>query len=481
MDDKTQNGASQLTAAQQAIMEAKAARRAAMTAGTGTAAQKMPSVPQRQTAQPRPVVAPQKPAAPIPKQKPSTPIQRTQTAAPVVQKPQPAPQKAAAPVVMKPQPMPQKTAAPIAQNPQPAASKPPVQAAPAKPVPQSAPKNVRRSGVLEENKRVFETEEIDLPDDIKTSAKVKSKREKLQRSGGAVAVKGGFSWQKLLLCVAVLVFVASAFLLGQYYISTGIEKKNLENVSADVISAQKSDDGTQSADALILQQYAALAAQNSDMVGWMSIDSTTVNAPVMYTPSDPEYYLTHDFEKKYSQSGMLFMDATCIPDSNASNMVIYGHNMKNKTMFSDIESYLNSDFLAEHPVIQFDSLNARAQYQVFAVFELDTSEGNENSMQCYYYRNTADAAKHAYFLDYVHQYAKVIVEEQLPDTGDTLITLSTCDNVTPNGRVVVMAKKVLTAAPTPTPEPAAESTVETIVATAPESTAESVASSVAEG
>lgn len=457
MDDKPQNDASQLTAAQQAIMAAKAARRAAMASGAGTAAPK--SAPAQPKHQPQNVHENPKPAA-ASKQRPPAPMQRpVQRTAQMQPKPAPQSPKRAVPAAESRKSAPQS---------QPAVKQPPTEKPAVKPTAaekaqqpraesrstqaEQTQRNIMRSGVLEQNSRVFETAEIELP--------AKAKAEKAVKTGGANI----FTWQKLLLCLSVVVFAVSAFFLLQYYISTGIEKKNLENISAAVITAQSSDDGTQSADALILQQYAALAAQNSDMIGWISIDGTTVNAPVMHTPGSPEYYLTHDFEKKYSQSGMLFMDASCIPDSQAGNMIIYGHNMKNKTMFSDIESYTNAEFLAQHPVIQFDTLNARGQYQVFAVFELDTSEGNENSMQCYYYSNTADAAKHAYFLDYVRQYASAVVDDKLPDSGDTLITLSTCDNVTPNGRVVVMAKKVLSAAPS-TEVPAqstAESTSESI-------------------
>lgn len=86
----------------------------------------------------------------------------------------------------------------------------------------------------------------------------------------------------------------------------------------------------------------ALIAANTDCIGWLSIDGTNISYPVMYTPHDPQKYLRRNFYGKYSQSGVPFLDGRC--DLQSTNLIIYGHNMKNGTMFSDLKKYLNTDF-----------------------------------------------------------------------------------------------------------------------------------------
>ena len=90
----------------------------------------------------------------------------------------------------------------------------------------------------------------------------------------------------------------------------------------------------------------ALIAVNGDCIGWLSIDGTSISYPVMYTPSEPQKYLRRNFYGKYSQSGVPFIDGRC--STNGGNLIIYGHNMKNGTMFSDLKKYLNTDFLNSH-------------------------------------------------------------------------------------------------------------------------------------
>ena len=76
----------------------------------------------------------------------------------------------------------------------------------------------------------------------------------------------------------------------------------------------------------------ALFNQNSDCIGWIYIPGTAVNYPVMHTPSNPQKYLRRDFCGNYSQSGVPFLDSRC--DLESTDLIIYGHNMRNGTMFS---------------------------------------------------------------------------------------------------------------------------------------------------
>ena len=117
----------------------------------------------------------------------------------------------------------------------------------------------------------------------------------------------------------------------------------------------------------------ALIAVNGDCIGWLSIDGTSISYPVMHTPSDPQKYLRRNFYGKYSQSGVPFLDGRC--DIQSTNLIIYGHNMKNGTMFADLKKYVDKDFLSAHRTVKFETADG---VQTFTVTEvLKTNISNE--------------------------------------------------------------------------------------------------------
>ena len=116
----------------------------------------------------------------------------------------------------------------------------------------------------------------------------------------------------------------------------------------------------------------ALIAENSDCIGWLSIDGTNISYPVMYTPSDPQKYLRRNFYGKYSQSGVPFLDGRCSPQS--TNLIIYGHNMKNGTMFSDLKKYLNTDFLNSHRTVRLETADGVFLFTVTEVRRTNTAD-----------------------------------------------------------------------------------------------------------
>lgn len=116
----------------------------------------------------------------------------------------------------------------------------------------------------------------------------------------------------------------------------------------------------------------ALIAENSDCIGWLSIDGTNISYPVMHTPSDPQKYLRRNFYGKYSQSGVPFLDGRC--DLQSSNLIIYGHNMKNGTMFSDLKKYLNTDFLNSHRAVRLETADGVFLFTVTEVRRTNTSD-----------------------------------------------------------------------------------------------------------
>ena len=182
-------------------------------------------------------------------------------------------------------------------------------------------------------------------------------------------------------------------------------------------------------------KYKELFEQNDDFIGWIAIDGTNVNYPVMQTPDNPDYYLKHSFEKAYSDYGVPYIDEACVTGIS-NNIVIYGHHMKNGSMFADLCKYTDKEFYENHKKIKFDTLSSLGEYEVVAVFKFDT---NHEKFKYNEYTQM-DEEQFAEFMENVHA-------RQLYDTGvdakygDQLLTLSTCEYTYDNGRLAVIAKR----------------------------------------
>lgn len=116
----------------------------------------------------------------------------------------------------------------------------------------------------------------------------------------------------------------------------------------------------------------ALITENADCIGWLSVDGTNISYPVMHTPSDPQKYLRRGFYGQYSQSGVPFLDGRC--DLQSSNLIIYGHNMRNGTMFSDLKRYVDRDFLNAHRTVKFETVDGVQNFTVAEVLKTNTSD-----------------------------------------------------------------------------------------------------------
>lgn len=124
----------------------------------------------------------------------------------------------------------------------------------------------------------------------------------------------------------------------------------------------------------------ALIAVNGDCIGWLSIDGTSISYPVMYTPSEPQKYLRRSFYGQYSQSGVPFLDGRCSTDGG--NLIIYGHNMKNGTMFSDLKKYLNTDFLNAHRTVRLETADGVCLFTVTEVLKTNTADPRYDRISC---------------------------------------------------------------------------------------------------
>ena len=186
-----------------------------------------------------------------------------------------------------------------------------------------------------------------------------------------------------------------------------------------------------------------LYLENADMVSWIQIEGTSIDYPVMQTPADPNYYLKHDFEKNYTDYGCPFMQADCDALAPSNNLIIYGHNMKDGSMFADLAKYRSKDFWQTHKTVWFDTALGSYAYEIFAVIHTTVQADAADAFPFYRF---VDAAAPEDFADYVSACkARALYDTDISaEYGDKLLTLSTCDNITDNGRWLVIAKQTET-------------------------------------
>lgn len=190
---------------------------------------------------------------------------------------------------------------------------------------------------------------------------------------------------------------------------------------------------------VMLKKYGKLHAENADMVGWLTIPGTEIDYPVMQRAGN-EYYLHHDFYGEEDRHGCLFVKDIADVDTPGDCFIIYGHNMKDGTMFGGLDEYRSEDYCREHSLLRFDSLYEEREYEIMAVFLSHVYKEGEEGFRYYefYSADTEEAFREFY---------ENVTENALYDTGvsaaygDTFLMLSTCAYHEEDGRLVVVAKR----------------------------------------
>lgn len=172
----------------------------------------------------------------------------------------------------------------------------------------------------------------------------------------------------------------------------------------------------------------ALKKENSDFVGWLLCEDTRINYPVVQAEDD-DYYLHRTFEKTPNSAGCLFLECQNAPDFSDPNSIIYGHHMKNGSMFHDLEKYKDADFAKEHPYMLFITPDMKYVVQIFAGFVSDTySDAWKISFQ-------DGADKQAWLDDLVKN--SCFSSGVTPTADDHILTMSTCSYEFDDARFVL--------------------------------------------
>ena len=248
----------------------------------------------------------------------------------------------------------------------------------------------------------------------------------------------------IFLIIALLIFIGVGINLFIYIRNIIKAEKTFDTVKELIIIDDSTDDSTNNKKANIdgdrlIPDYSQVYTTNSDYVGWIKVQGTKIDYPVMQTPDDEQYYLHRNFYKKYDYSGVPFCSADADLKRPSENIVIYGHHMRAGTMFSNLDLFKKESFYKSHKTFTFDTIYRSGTYEIIAVCLTDANDGSfpywmyidcsEADFNDYLTWMSANALYHTDGINSV-QY------------GDKLVTLSTCAYHVNNGRLIVIGKLI---------------------------------------
>lgn len=243
-----------------------------------------------------------------------------------------------------------------------------------------------------------------------------------------------------LIVICVLVLAYSAYSLISYYISA---KKSEDAYGKLRYVPPTNRPAAEAVDDYALRQahYNELFGQNGDFVGWLRVYGMNIDYPVMQTPGEQDYYLHRDFSKEYSSSGCVFASAACDVNKPSDVVILYGHKMKNGSMFGRLSDLENEDFYKEHKYIQFDTLKERRSYLIVGMFKEAVDTGRPSEFRYYDYVDFAGQTDFDFFVSEA-QKRQVFDTWESMKYGDKFLLLSTCEYSRTNGRLIVVAKQI---------------------------------------
>lgn len=249
----------------------------------------------------------------------------------------------------------------------------------------------------------------------------------------------------------VLLTMVATFCLAYVVFYYALYEKN--EAEYDLLSSMKDEEAVGVSDEItislneegreippILAKYEKLYQKNKRIVGWIKIEGTKIDYPVMQTVNN-EYYLDHNYNQEYDKNGSIFMDKDCTAAFPNTNMILYGHHMKSGRMFGDLDLYSKKSYFEKHPQILFDTIYEEGVYDVMYVFRSRIYNADEVVFKYYQFM---DVNSEDEFYSAMDEMSRIALYDTgvTAEYGDRLITLSTCDSSETDGRFVVVAKKV---------------------------------------
>ena len=235
-------------------------------------------------------------------------------------------------------------------------------------------------------------------------------------------------WLNFVINICFIIFaVVFCYLIYNFNIDSQ-DQKHFDDMAQMITIEENTDENTDNDSGIT-----DLINRNPNCMGWLRISGTKIDYPVMQTKDNPQYYLRRDFNKQYSYLGTPFMDSRC-DVNNDSNLIVYGHNMKDRKMFADLLKYREHSYFKEHNIIHFIALNGVQEYEVIAVSKV------KNDDEWYGYTCQTDKESFSNLISHIKNKSLYFTQNEIQH-GDCFLTLSTCEYSQTNGRLIVIAKR----------------------------------------
>lgn len=235
----------------------------------------------------------------------------------------------------------------------------------------------------------------------------------------------------LVVIISVLAYYTYQFYLGHQnktiYHEIEVDLAELEDIGLEQLPAN-------------VRKVNLLNRRNSEVVGWVQIEDTMIDYPILQG-KDNDYYLDHNYKNEQSKYGSIFVKKECVMENPNTNLIVYGHNMRDGQMFQNLLKYKEEKFYQKHPKIKIATKQEENNYQIISVFQSRVFYQNEENVFRYYdYTEFENESK---YNEFIQNSQKI----QLYDTGvsakfgEQIVTLITCEYSQENGRFVIVAKK----------------------------------------
>ena len=226
-----------------------------------------------------------------------------------------------------------------------------------------------------------------------------------------------------------------------YIINSFSLKKEAEEESNLINTIEVDENKITKVETERMLQVQSLKTENPDIVGWLEIKGTNVSYPVLQG-SDNEFYMTHNYKKEKSKNGSIFLSKDYDWNIPSTNLLIYGHNMQNGTMFEELLKYADYNFYVQYPIINFTTVDEDAEYEIISVFKSRVYyKSEQNVFRYYYFINAETEDEYNEFVSNAKNASLYNIDANAT-YGDQLITLSTCSYHVKDGRFAVVGRKI---------------------------------------
>lgn len=246
----------------------------------------------------------------------------------------------------------------------------------------------------------------------------------------------------LLLGIFIICFLVSGLFVVYHYVEMKNQDDFYQDLQKEIKIPVKVEVETPNQPIIKSQfqiDFEALKEKNADSVGWISIEGTLLDYPVVQTPNSPDYYLRRAFDKTDSRYGCPYVQENCDLTKPSDNIIVYGHNMNNDRMFGILDNYLNRGYFLENRYINFNILGEQHVYEIMSVFTMSAIDPKS-----FDYHVFVDFENREWFDNFVDLCNKnsIYYTGVTAEYGDKFLTLSTCEYTKKDGRLVVIAREV---------------------------------------